>query len=66
MAVTDLGIAIGSAVTVAMNHCVDNRVLFSAGQGALKLWFFSEKVKVGYGIGLSVAGKNVFFDRPPV
>ena len=59
----DLGIAIGSAVSVAANHRCDNRVLFSAGRAALNLGYFSENVKVAYGIPLSVSSKSPFFDR---
>ncbi len=59
----DLGIAIGSAVSVAADHRCDNRVLFSAGKAALNLKYFSEEVKIAYGIPLSVSGKSPFFDR---
>jgi uncharacterized ferredoxin-like protein len=59
----DLGIAIGSAVSVAANHRCDNRVLFSAGKAALNLGYFSEDIKVAYAIPLSISGKSPFFDR---
>lgn len=59
----DLGIAIGSAVSIAADHRVDNRVLFSAGRAALNLKLAGEEVKIAYGIPLSVSGKNPFFDR---
>lgn len=59
----DLGIAIGSAVSVAANHRCDNRVLFSAGRAALNLGYFSHDVKIAYGIPLSISGKSPFFDR---
>lgn len=59
----DLGIAIGSAVSIAMDHRVDNRVMFSAGQAALQLGFFNSEVKIAYGIPLSASSKNPFFDR---
>ena len=64
LALTDLGIAVGSAAATAMDNRIDNRILFSAGMAALKLKLFPDDVKVCYGIGLSVSGKNVFFDRP--
>jgi uncharacterized ferredoxin-like protein len=64
MAVNDLGIALGSAAATAMDHRIDNRILYSAGMAALKLKLFPEKIKMCFGIGLAVAGKNVFFDRP--
>jgi len=59
----DLGIAIGSAVSVAANHRCDNRVMFSVGRAALNLNLFSEKVQIAYGIPLSISGKSPFFDR---
>ena len=64
MSVTDLGIAVGSAATTAMDHRMDNRIMFSVGMAALKLKLFSNNVKVCYGMGLATKGKNVFFDRP--
>ena len=63
LAVSDLGIAAGSAAATAMDHRIDNRILYTAGMAALKLKLFSDNVKVCYGIGLSTSGKNVFFDR---
>jgi uncharacterized ferredoxin-like protein len=59
----DLGIAIGSAVSVAADNRVDNRVFFTAGRAALNLKILGEDVKIAYGIPLSVGGKSVFFDR---
>jgi len=64
MSVNDLGIAVGSAAATAMDHRIDNRVLFSAGMAALHLKLFSEHVRMCFGIGLATTGKNVFFDRP--
>ena len=64
--VTDLGIAVGSAAAAAMDHRVDNRIMFSTGMAALELGMFSDKIKAAYGIGLSVTGKSIFFDRPAV
>ncbi|MDF2656295.1 MAG: ferredoxin [Bacillota bacterium] len=61
--VTDLGIAVGSAVSVAANHRFDNRVMFSAGKAAMALKFLPENVRVAYGIPLSASGKSIFFDR---
>jgi uncharacterized ferredoxin-like protein len=59
----DLGVAIGSAVSVAANHRVDNRIMFTIGRAALNLTIFAEDVKVAYGIPLSVSGKSPFHDR---
>ncbi|MDR3071964.1 MAG: DUF2148 domain-containing protein [Clostridiales Family XIII bacterium] len=66
MASHDLGIAIGSAAATAMDHRIDNRVLFTAGMAALRLGFFPEEIKMCFGIGLATSGKNIFFDRPIV
>ena len=63
--VTDLGIAVGSAVSLAADHRLDNRVLFSAGKAAARMGLFDEDVKVCYGIPLAVSSKSVFFDRGP-
>ena len=63
--VTDLGIAIGSAVSVACDHRVDNRVMYSAGKGAIRMGLFPENVKIAYGIPLYVGTKSIFFDRNP-
>jgi len=64
LAVNDLGIAGGSAASVAMDHRIDNRILFSAGVSALELKLFPEKVTICFGIPLATTGKNIFFDRP--
>jgi len=64
LVVTDLGIAVGSAAATAMDHRIDNRILFTAGMAALHLKTFPETVKICYGIGLATSGKNIFFDRP--
>ncbi|MEA3493705.1 MAG: DUF2148 domain-containing protein [Candidatus Margulisiibacteriota bacterium] len=59
----DLGIAIGSAVSVAMDRRVDNRVMYSVGKAALDMGLLDKGVKVAFGIPLSATGKNPFFDR---
>ena len=59
----DLGIAIGSAVSVAMDNRVDNRVMYTVGIAAKEMGIFDETVKVIYGIPLASAAKNPFFDR---
>jgi uncharacterized ferredoxin-like protein len=61
--ITDLGIAVGSAASVAMDRRIDNRVLYSAGKAAVLAGIFSEKVQIAYGIPLSTSGKSVYFDR---
>lgn len=59
----DLGIAIGSAVSVAMDSRCDNRIMYTVGQALLEMRVFGEEVKIIYGIPLSISGKNPFFDR---
>lgn len=58
----DLGIAVGSAVAVAANHHLDNRVMYTVGKAALEMGLLGEAV-IAYGIPLSVSAKNPFFDR---
>jgi uncharacterized ferredoxin-like protein len=62
----DLGIAIGSAVTVAMENRVDNRVMYTIGQAVLELKLLGEETRIAYGIPLCVSAKSPFHDRPPV
>jgi len=59
----DLGIAIGSAVSVAMDNRIDNRVMFSIGHVVMALGLMGSDVKIVYGIPLSASSKNPFFDR---
>jgi uncharacterized ferredoxin-like protein len=59
----DLGIAIGSAISVAMDHRIDNRIMFSVGRAAVELGLLGPDVKIAMGIPLSATGKNPFFDR---
>ncbi|MFA6431411.1 MAG: DUF2148 domain-containing protein [Candidatus Margulisiibacteriota bacterium] len=59
----DLGIAIGSAVSFAMDHRVDNRVMYSVGKTIVENKLLGDEVVIAYGIPLSVSGKNPFFDR---
>jgi len=63
LSVNDLGIAVGSAAATAMDLRMDNRILYTAGMAALKLKLFPDDIKMCFGIGLSISGKNVFFDR---
>ena len=58
----DLGIAVGSAVSVAADLRIDNRVMFTAGKAAAALGLLGDK-KLIIGIPLSVSGKSPFFDR---
>jgi uncharacterized ferredoxin-like protein len=59
----DLGIAIGSAVSVAMDHRVDNRIMYSVGLAVTEMGLLGKDVKIAYGIPLSGTAKNPFFDR---
>ena len=59
----DLGIAIGSAVSTASLHKVDNRIMYTVGYAALETKLLGEDVRIAYGIPLSATGKNIFFDR---
>ena len=59
--VTDLGIAVGSAVKTASMHNADNRVMYSAGVAAMKLGII-KNCSIVYGIPLKASGKNIFFD----
>ena len=59
----DLGIAVGSAVSVASTHKVDNRVMYTVGWTSVQGKILGEKVQIVLGIPLSASGKNIFFDR---
>jgi len=61
MALLDLGIAIGSAVKVASDLNVDNRIMFTVGVAARALGYMKADVVIG--IPLSATGKNIYFDR---
>ena len=59
----DLGIAIGSAVSIAMDNRVDNRIMYTVGQAVQRMGLLPKEYTIIYGIPLSVSPKNVFFDR---
>ena len=58
----DLGIALGSAVKMAAEAGVDNRIMFTIGKAAASLGLLGE-YKLIMGIPLSASGKSPFFDR---
>jgi uncharacterized ferredoxin-like protein len=58
----DLGIAIGSFVSKAMDFRIDNRIMHTAGIVAKQLNLL-EEAKIVFAIPLSISGKNIFFDR---
>ena len=59
----DLGIAVGSAASVAMDERVDNRIMHSVGIAAVDLKLLGDGIEIAYGIPLYIGSKNVFFDR---
>ncbi len=59
--VSDLGIAVGSAVKTASVHNADNRIMYSAGVAAMKLGMLGD-CSIVYGIPLKASGKNIYFD----
>jgi uncharacterized ferredoxin-like protein len=59
----DLGIALGSAVKIASELNVDNRIMYRVGVAARRLGM--AKGQIVHGIPLSATGKNIFFDRQP-
>lgn len=60
--INDLGIAIGSATSVAMDHRIDTRVMYSAARGAMSLGLMGD-CSAAFAILMSCSGKNPFFDR---
>jgi uncharacterized ferredoxin-like protein len=58
--VTDLGIAVSSAVKTASIHNADNRIMYSAGVAAMKLGII-KGCSIVYGIPLKASGQNIFF-----
>jgi uncharacterized ferredoxin-like protein len=58
----DVGIAIGSACSVAADRRVDSRVMFSVGRVAQEMNLMPECSSI-YGIPISCSSKNPFFDR---
>lgn len=60
--IVDVGIAIGSACSMAADMRVDTRVMFSAGMAAQRLRILGDCKSV-FAIPLSASSKNPFFDR---
>jgi uncharacterized ferredoxin-like protein len=59
----DLGIAVGSAVSLTADLRVDNRIMYTAGKAAIELGILGDDILIAYAIPLSAKGKNPFFDR---
>lgn len=60
--VTDLGIAVGSAASVAADSRVDTRIMFTAGLACMELKWLQECSPV-YAMPISITAKSPFFDR---
>jgi len=58
----DLGIALGSAVKLAAELSIDNRIMYTVGAAAKDLNLLDSDLIIG--IPLSATGKSPFFDRP--
>ena len=58
----DLGIAIGSAVSIAADNRVDSRVMWSVARAAMQLGFLGD-CHAAFAIVLSCSGKSPYFDR---
>jgi uncharacterized ferredoxin-like protein len=58
----DLGVALGSAVSVAADARIDNRMMFTIGKAAASMGLLGEYEMI-IGVPLSVSGKTPFFDR---
>lgn len=59
----DVGIALGSAVSVAADNRVDTRIMFSVGVAAEKMRILGDDVRQVYAVSISASSKNPFFDR---
>lgn len=59
----DLGIAVGSAASIAMDGRIDNRIMYTIGVAAQQMGLLGKEVKIVYGFPLSASSKNPFFDR---
>ena len=59
---TDLGIAVGYASSIALDHRVDHRVFFTAGKAAKRLGLLPD-CGIIYALPISSHGKNIYYDR---
>lgn len=59
----DLGIALGSAASVAADQRVDCRIMYTIGLAAVRLGLLGPEVQVAHALPLSATGKSPFFDR---
>lgn len=58
----DLGVALGSALSLGQQLGIDSRVMYTLGKAAIRLGYLPE-AEVAVGIPLSISEKNIFFDR---
>jgi len=61
MASIDLGVALASAVKLAADCGVDNRMMYTMGVAVAKMGWLDADVVIG--IPLSASAKNIYFDR---
>jgi uncharacterized ferredoxin-like protein len=59
----DLGIALGSAVSIAGQFHADNRIMYTVGKAANELGLLEKDMAQAIAIPLSATGKNIYFDR---
>jgi uncharacterized ferredoxin-like protein len=59
--IVDLGIALGVAARMAAELHIDNRLMYTAGAGAMEMGVLEADLIVG--LPLSISPKNPFFDR---
>lgn len=59
----DLGIALGSAVSVAAMHHIDNRVMYTIPFVLKENGLLDENFELCFAVPLSVSNKSIFFDR---
>ena len=57
----DLGIAVGSAASIAADRRVDNRVLYTAGIAAMNLKLLGDTVGTIVAIPVTASHRNIFF-----
>ncbi|MDI9472453.1 MAG: ferredoxin [Tissierellia bacterium] len=63
MTAMELGIALGSALSAAMDYGIDSRLMLSAAKAAQSLGIFSQKVHTAIALPMSISSKNIYFDR---
>lgn len=59
----DLGIALGSALSLGQSLGIDSRVMMSLGKAAMNLDIFEKDVVTVIALPLSISKKSIYFDR---